>query len=109
MRPTSSASLPWCSAESTDAGGSDAVLAEVRPRADDLAAALLQQPGPVASGPVDTSLGGYPAIRADLTVREEFELETCRLEGFELQIWYSQPADKSVRSRSLPRGRLCTT
>ena len=82
MRPTSSASPPSCSAGSTDAGGSDAVLVEVRPRADDLAAALLHQPGPVASGPVDTTLDGYPPIRADLTLAEDLELETCRLKGF---------------------------
>ena len=78
----------------TDACEGDAVSPEVGPSADDLAAALLQQPGPVASGPVDTTLGGHPAIRVDLTVPEGLELAACRLEGAGLQVWYSPPADK---------------
>lgn len=78
----------------TDACEGDGVLVEVGSSVDDLAAALLQQPGPVASGPVETTLGGHPAIRVDLRVPEGLELETCRLEGLGLQIWYSPPADK---------------
>jgi len=31
---------------------------------------------------VDTTLDGYPAIRADLTLPEDLEQETCRLKGF---------------------------
>ncbi len=72
------------------------VLAEVGPSADDLAAALLRQSGPVASGPVDTSFGGHPAIRIDLTVPGDLDLEGCRLEGAGLQVWYSPPADKHL-------------
>ena len=48
--------------------GSNSGLTELGPRVDDLAAALLQQPGPTKSGPVDTTLGGHPATRIDLTV-----------------------------------------
>lgn len=53
-----------------DACRGDGDLMEVGPSVDDLAAALLQQPGPTASEPVETTLGGYPAIRVDLTVPE---------------------------------------
>lgn len=55
--------------------------------------ALLQKPGPMASGPVDTTLGGYAATRIDLTIPEGFDLKACNLEGAGLQIWYSPPAD----------------
>jgi hypothetical protein len=77
-----------------DACEGDAELMEVGPSVDDLAAALLQQPGPMASSPVDTTLGGYPASRIDLTVPDSFDLKACRLGGIGLQIWYSPPADK---------------
>jgi len=69
-------------------------LMEVGPSVDDLATALLRQPGPMASGPVETTLGGYPATRIDLTIPEGFDLEACSFEGIGLQIWYSPPADK---------------
>lgn len=69
-------------------------LTELGPSVDDLAAALLQQPGSSASGPVATTLGGYPASRIDLTIPAEFDLNACSLEGIGLQIWYSRPADK---------------
>jgi hypothetical protein len=74
--------------------GSNGDLMAVGPSVDDLAAALLQQPGPLASGPVATTLGGYPATRIDLTVPEGFDLEACTVKGVGLQIWYSRPADK---------------
>ena len=73
-----------------DAGG----LMEIGPSVDDLADALLEQPGPEASGPIDTTLGGYPAVRIDLKVPQGFDLNVCNLEGIGLQIWYSAPADK---------------
>ena len=74
------------------AGGDD--LMEVGPGVDDLAAVLLQQPGPVTSDSVDTTLGGYPAIRIDHTVPEGFDPNACRPKGIGLQIWYSPRADK---------------
>ena len=67
---------------------------EIGPSVDDLADVLLQQPGPKANGPVDTSLGGYPATRIDLTVPKGFDTKGCRLGDLGLQIWYSRPADK---------------
>jgi hypothetical protein len=69
-------------------------LMEVGPRVDDLAAALLWQPGPKAGSRIDTTLGGYPATRIDLTVPEGYDLNNCNLEGIGLQIWHSPPADK---------------
>ena len=67
---------------------------DVGPSVDDLAAALLQQQGPLASGPIDATLGGYPATRIDLTVPDGFDLQPCNLEDIGLQVWYSAPADK---------------
>ena len=74
--------------------GSDGELMEVGPGIDDLAEALLRQPGPRASGPVETTFGGYPAIRIDVTAPEGVDLKACNLQGIGLQIWYSPPADK---------------
>lgn len=75
--------------EGSDSGD----LMKVGRGVDDLAAALLRQPGPMASGPVETTLGGHAAIRIDLTVPEGFDLNACNLEGAGLQIWYSPPAE----------------
>ena len=74
--------------------GTTGELMEVGPSVDDLANALLQQSGPEANGPIDTTLGGYPATRIDLTVPEGFDLVACNMEGIGFQIWYSQPTDK---------------
>ena len=59
---------------------------------EDLATALLEQQGPKASGPVETTLGGYPATRIDLTVPNGFDLKPCSLPDG-LQIWFSHPSD----------------
>ena len=72
--------------------GSQGEHMDVGPSVDDLVAALRRQRGPKASDPVDTTLGGYPAIRIDLTVRKGFDLKACNLPDA-LQIWYSHPAD----------------
>jgi hypothetical protein len=77
--------------------GSTSGTTDVGPSVDDLVEALLDQPGPMASEPVDTTLGGYAAVRIDLTVPQDFDLTACNLyqDGFlGLQVWYSQPADK---------------
>jgi len=78
----------------TDACKGGQKLTHVGPGVDDLADALLRQPGPTARGPFDAMIGGYPAVRIDLTVPKNVDLERCRLEGAGLQIWYSPPADK---------------
>ena len=81
----------------TDACEGEGVPMDVGPSVDDLVAALLAQPGPEASDPMDTTLGGLPATRVDLSVPEGFDLTTCRLWEDEidgLQVWYSAPADK---------------
>lgn len=67
---------------------------QVGPRSEDLVTALLEQSGPAKSGPVDTTLGGYPATRIDLTVPKHWTDCTLLDEGFGLQLWYSEPADK---------------
>lgn len=68
-------------------------LIEIRPTVDDLANALLDQPHTVATGPVDTTFGGLPAKRIDMTVPADLDPATCRM-GEHLQIWYSEPPDK---------------
>lgn len=67
----------------------------VGPSVDDLSAALLKQPGPMAKGPIETTLGRYPATRIDLTVPKRFDLSKCNAKDIGLQIWYSAPADKN--------------
>lgn len=76
------------------AGSSSGVI-EFGPSVDDLLSALLEQPGPMKSGPVETTLGGYPATRLDLTVPEDFDLGPCNVADIGLQLWYSVPADKN--------------
>lgn len=81
----------------TDACRGDGVAQPVGPHVDDLVTALLKQPGPHASGPVDTTLGGRPATRVGFTVPEGLDLRSCRLADagvLGLQVWYSPPADK---------------
>ena len=69
-------------------------LTEIGPSVDDLADALLRQPGAMTSGPIETTLGGYRAARIDLAIPEGFDLEPCSIGPIGLQIWYSAPADK---------------
>lgn len=78
----------------TDACEGEGVLMDVGPSVDDLSGALLQQPGPKAGGPVDTTLGGHPTKRIDLMVPEGMDLKSCRLEGIGLQVWYSSSEKK---------------
>ena len=75
------------------AGEADELM-KVGPSVDDLANALLEQPHTVTTGPVDTTLGGLPAKRIDLTMEDDPETATCNtnLPG-NLQIWLSQPVD----------------
>jgi hypothetical protein len=73
--------------------GSNSGPTQVGPSVDDLTTALLQQPGPAKSAPVNTTLGGYPATRIDLTVPDGFDLSACNAADIGLQIWYSAPAD----------------
>ncbi|MEO6651537.1 MAG: hypothetical protein ABIP17_02645 [Ilumatobacteraceae bacterium] len=75
--------------------GSDSGVTEVGPSADDLAQALLDQPGSTKNGPFATTLGGYPATRIDLAVPDGFDLAPCNASDIGLQIWYSAPADKN--------------
>lgn len=68
------------------------------PDVDDLVTALVWQAGgAVASEPVTTSLGGYPATRVDLRIPRRLDLDTCQMAGYGftgLQVWHSEPADK---------------
>lgn len=70
-------------------------LMEVGPSVSDLANALLDQPHTVATGPVDTMLGGLPAKRIDLTMADDPETATCNIDlPGHVQIWHSAPVDK---------------
>lgn len=61
----------------------------------DLVDALLEQPGPAKRDPVDTTLGGYPAIRIDLSIPPRLQRRNCFIgPGTGVQVWYSEPADK---------------
>jgi hypothetical protein len=73
--------------------GTSGELEEVGPGVEDLAEALLQQPGPLASRR-DTTFGGYPAIEITLNIPAGYDLQPCNIGEIGLQIWYSVPADK---------------
>jgi hypothetical protein len=75
------------------AEGADSI--EVGPSVDDLANALLEQPGPIAQGPFDITVGGYPGQRIDLAPPPAAELEGCRLPGG-LQLWLDQAGNYGV-------------
>ena len=79
-------------------GGTDEPggLQDVGPQVEELATALHQQTGPLASDPVETTLGGYPALRVDLSIPEGFDLSDCNVTDIGLQVWYSEPADKNL-------------
>lgn len=81
----------------TDSCHGEGIPREVGPGVDDLVTALLEQEGPVAGEPVETTLGGYPVTRIDLRVPKRLDLEDCRLADdgvLGLQLWYSAAADK---------------
>jgi hypothetical protein len=74
--------------------GGEPGIEEVGPGVDDLAQALLAQPHTVATGPVETTLGGLPAQRIDLTMEDDPETATCNSQvPGNLQIWHSRPTD----------------
>jgi len=75
--------------------GSQGGLIGVGSSVDDLAAALLEQRGPKARGPFETTLGGYPAIRVDLAIPRSLDLKACNVPRA-LQLWLSQPDDYTV-------------
>lgn len=56
---------------------------------------MLEQPGPQASGPVEATLGGYPATRIDLTVPASFAEEDCSLPDA-LQLWFAETEGYTV-------------
>ena len=69
----------------------------VGPEVNDLVDALLAQPGPVATEPLETTIGGLPATRIDLEVPEGADLGSCLLADYGppgLQIWFSDSSDK---------------
>jgi hypothetical protein len=76
--------------------GSDGDVVEVGAGVDELATALLLQPGPQASGPFETTLGGYPATRVDLTIPAGFTGEDCNLPRGLQQLWYAEPEGYTV-------------
>lgn len=81
----------------TDACAGEGVAQQVGPHLDDLVTALLEQPGPTASGPADATIGGRRATRIDFVVPDDLDLQSCRLADdgvLGLQVWYSPPADK---------------
>lgn len=80
-----------CVGSAPDEGGE---RMEVGPSVDDLAQALLQQPHTLATGPVDTTIGGLPAKRIDLAMEDDPALATCNTDvPGNLQIWHSDRSD----------------
>jgi hypothetical protein len=75
---------------------------EVGPSVDDLVNAVLSQPGPATSGPVEITMDGYPGKRVDLTVRTGLDPSTCRIE-VGLQLWKDRGGKHQVL---LPDGTI---
>lgn len=72
--------------------GDKGAQTQVGPGVDDLVNVLLAQPGPVKSGPVQTTLGGYPATKVDLRVPDRLQSKNCFTgPGTGVQIWLSEP------------------
>ena len=70
--------------------GTEADVIEVGPTADDLVAALLEQPGAAVAEPVEITIDGYSGVRVDLTVPADLDLSTCRPPApGGIQIWQS--------------------
>ena len=67
----------------------------VGPGVDDLVSALRRQPGPNASAPVPTALGGYAGTRIDLSLPGDFDFTGCELPDA-LQLWVTPPEDYTV-------------
>ena len=61
---------------------------EVRigPTVNDLMQALIDQAGPMKSGPFDASIDGHPGKRLDLTAPPRFNASDCRFDGG-FQLW----------------------
>jgi hypothetical protein len=75
--------------------GGDGRSIKIGPSVNDLAVALREQTGPIVPRPVETTFGGYPATRIDLSVPKGFDLSGCDVKDIGLRIWYSAPADKN--------------
>ena len=78
----------------------DGSLSEVGATAEALAAALSAQSGREVSGPIEMTLGGYPARRVELLVPGELDVATCD-EG-QIRSWPSSPTDESTGWIGLP-------
>lgn len=75
--------------------GDQGEVVTVGPDVQDLVDALLEQPGTVESDPVDTTLGGFPAVRIDLRIAPRLDHRNCFLgPGTGVQVWHSRPTDK---------------
>lgn len=61
----------------TDSCQWEGTLREVGSAAE-LASALAEQTGHDTSGPIDVTLGGYPAKRLDFSVASDFDVSTCQ-------------------------------
>jgi hypothetical protein len=76
--------------------GSEGDVVKIGAGVDDLARALLEQAGPQASGPVETTLGGYPASRVDLTVPARSAGKRCTVGRGIQQLWVAKPKEYTV-------------
>jgi len=71
--------------------GTEGKVVKVGAGVDDLVTALLEQSGTQASDPAETTLGGYPATRVDLTVPAGFAVQDCNV-PVALQLWFAEPS-----------------
>jgi len=80
----------------------DATAIEVGPSVDDLANALVANPGYETTAPVDVTLGGFSGTRIDVQVPAGLDLATCR-DG---QFWVWSVGDGQTIYAQGPEGRF---
>ena len=72
-----------------DACESEGTLTEVGPTVDDLVNALANQAASDAAAPVDLTIGGYAAVRIEMSAEAGLDAASCSVPGV-LQIWADQ-------------------
>jgi hypothetical protein len=77
----------------TDACQWDGSLIEVGGTTEEMAAALAEQGARVVAGPVDVTLGGYPAKRIELSVPTDIDVASC--DHGEMRSWPSSATDET--------------
>jgi hypothetical protein len=88
-----------------DACNTEGTLTEIGPTVDDLLQALADQEASDASTPVDTTVGGYPAKRVEMSIPTDLDVSTCDVPDILIRIWadaaessfFAVPVEETLR------------